>query len=418
MNLFVIPSWYPHRCHPLEGIFVLEQAAALGELRPDWTIAISRWGQGLGRISLGHARRSPRCLIDALRLRGSFERNVRDNVVEFMTFAPSWGEGFLHGNRRGILEANRRNLRRSITRFGSIDLLHAHVSYPAGWVAMEMSAELGIPYVVTEHMGPFPLKVYEHPDGSLPSFIRNPLERADARVAVSPALAERIASFGIPMPEVVPNVVDERLYSIEVPDPKAPFTFFTLGGMDPVKGFPDLLDAIARLVERLPDQDRARVRFRLGGDGPYRKAYEQQCRSLGLDPWVAWLGFLSREQARHEFHRCNCYVLASHHESFGVVLVEAMAAGKPVIATRCGGPDSIVTPANGILVDVGRPPELAEAMHAVCTGQKRYDPGLIRDGFLRQFSRAAVVDRLEGIYRRTLARGGPRRVPTVPDRDP
>ena len=81
-------------------------------------------------------------------------------------------------------------------------------------------------------------------------------------------------------------------------------------------------------------EDRARVEFRLGGYGPYLRAYQDQCRRLDLDPWVVWLGFLSREEARREFHRCHCYALASHHESFGVVLVEAMASGKPAIFVR------------------------------------------------------------------------------------
>ena len=105
MNVFIIPSWYPHRCHPLEGIFVLEQAVALGELRQDWKIAVSLWGQGQGRVALSHLARSPLCLIDALHSPSSSEREVRGNVVEFMTRAFSWNEKLLNGNREGILEA-------------------------------------------------------------------------------------------------------------------------------------------------------------------------------------------------------------------------------------------------------------------------------------------------------------------------
>jgi len=402
MNVFIIPSWYPHRCHPLEGIFVLEQAVALGELRQDWKIAVSLWGQGQGRVALSHLARSPLCLIDALHSPSSSEREVRGNVVEFMTRAFSWNEKLLNGNREGILEANRQNLARAIRRFGRIDLIHGHVSYPAGWVAMRLCEETRLPYVVTEHMGPFPLQVYESPNGSLKSFIQLPLLRADARIAVSPALCDRVASFGIPRPEYVPNVIDERLYTIGADEPASRFTFFTLGGMQPVKGFPDLLQAISQFVRGLSAEDRARVEFRLGGYGPYLRAYQDQCRRLDLDPWVVWLGFLSREEARREFHRCHCYALASHHESFGVVLVEAMASGKPVIATRCGGPDSLVTPENGILVEVGRPDQLAEAMKAMFHGEKQYDPRLIRETCLREFSRGVVVKRLEQIYLRTL----------------
>ena len=267
---------------------------------------------------------------------------------------------------------------------------------------MKLSEQTGIPYVVTEHMGPFPLPVYENPDGSLRPFIREPLEHAAARMAVSPSLAERIASFGIPRPEYVPNLVDERLYTGESHEPRDRFVFFTLGGMHPVKGFPDLLKAIALLLERLSTEDRARVEFRLAGYGPCLEDYQEEARKLRVDRWIAWPGFLSREEARREFRNCDCYVMSSLHESFGIVLVEAIAAGRPVVATRCGGPNDIVSPENGILVEVGRPPELAEAMLAMFERRKSYDPRAIRAGILGQFSRAAVVNRLEEGYGRAL----------------
>jgi glycosyltransferase involved in cell wall biosynthesis len=403
MNLFVIPSWYPHRCWPLEGIFLREQAIAIGELRPRWNVAISRWGQGQGRISLSHVLKSPRCLIDAL-LSTPFDTDARCNVLELFTPALSWSESFLHGNREAILNANRENLKRATRRVGKFDLLHAHVSYPAGWVAMRLCEELGIPFVITEHMGPFPLKVYENPNGSLRSFIREPLERAHARMAVSPALCEKIACFAIPAPEYVPNLIDERLYTIETHQNRERFIFFTLGQMELVKGIPDLLHAIARFLEGLSERDLGRVGFRLGGTGHHFAEFVELSRKLRLDSWVTWLGFLSREEARREFRDCDAYVLASHHESFGVVVVEAIASGKPVIATRCGGPESIVLPDNGRLVPVGDPSALAAALHFMFEKARNYDPHLIRNGFLQQFSRNAVVNRLDDIYQRVIER--------------
>jgi len=401
MNLFVIPSWYPHRCHPLHGVFVLEQAIALGELHPDWNIALSVWGQGLGHLTLAHLRSSPGCALEAIRRRAAEDRSVRDNVLEFETPALTWNDKYFGGNRTAVLNANRRNFERARRRFGSIDLLHAHVSYPAGWAAMQLSAETAVPYVVTEHMGPFPLPVYETQDGSLASILREPLERAAARIAVSPVLCDRIAAFRIPRPELVPNLVDERLYH-PGQGRHDPFTFFTLGDVLPVKGYPDLLRAIATLVASLPEPERDRVRFRIGGEGPSLREYRALTTELGIDRWVTWLGFLPRPRARSEFEACDAYVLASHHESFGVVLVEAMAAGKPVVATRCGGPESIVRPETGILVPVGDPAALAQAMASLLRGERTFDTRTIRTAFLEHYSRAAVVRQLDVIYDRVL----------------
>ena len=408
MNLFILPSWLPHRCHPLEGTFLVEQASALAELHPDWNVGLSRWGQGLSRVSWAHARESPRCLASALLGRDARERDVRDNLVEFGSRALSWNESIAEGNAAGILSANRRNLTRAIRRFGRVDLLHAHVSYPAGWVACRLSEEFGIPYVITEHMGPFPLPVYARRPAWLERYVLAPLKTARARIAVSPALAESLRRFGIPEPEVVPNLIDERLYRLPTPEPARPFQFFTLGGMQAVKGFPDLLHAIARFLERLDDAERRRVRFTLAGYGPELADYQALARRLGVEPWLSWPGFLARDVARERFHGCDCYVLSSHYESFGIVLVEAMACGKPVIATRCGGPEALVDAESGILVDRGAPAELAEAMLAVFRGLRTWDGAAIRERALARFSRPAVVRQLERIYERvTLEHASP-----------
>src|SRR5215470_8151798 len=178
MRILVIPSWLPHRCYPLEGQYVLDQATAIGELRPSWRVAIASWNQGQNHLSLGHLWKSPGCLWNALADRGWSERSLVENVRQFTRPALSWNDGL--GNRNGLLQANREILTRAGDWLSGIDLIHAHVSFPAGWVAMHLSRETKIPYLVTEHMGPFPLPVYQRPDGTLLEILREPLERADA----------------------------------------------------------------------------------------------------------------------------------------------------------------------------------------------------------------------------------------------
>jgi glycosyltransferase involved in cell wall biosynthesis len=399
MNVLVIPSWWAHRCYPWEGSFLAEQAAAIAACRPGWNVGLSLWGQGEGFVSTAHLLRSPRCLLDALALRPG-ERERADRVTEFLTPALWWPERVLGGNRRALLAANRRNLERARRRFGAVDVLHAHVAYPAGWLAMELSAESGIPYVVTEHMGPFPLPVYARRDGRLKPVLREPLARAAARIAVSPALARTVAGFGLPEPEFIPNLVDERLYRAAPPADPGVFTFFTLGALDPVKGVSDLLKAAARFLGDLPERARARVRFRIAGDGPLRAALRREARELRLGENVAWLGALPRERAREEFAGCDCFVLTSRHESFGIVFAEAGAAGKPVIATRCGGPEAIVTPATGLLVPVGDVAAIAAALGTMFEHARDHDGEAIRRLTLERFGREAVVARLEAVYAR------------------
>lgn len=408
MNLFIIPSWHPHRCFPWEGSFLVEQAGAIASTRPDWRVGVSLWGQGEGFVSTAHLLKSPRCLLDALALRPG-ERELAPNLVEFMTPALWWPERTFGGNKAALLDANRRNLKRAVLRFGPVDVIHAHVSYPAGRLAMKLGAESGIPYVLTEHMGPFPLPVYARRDGQLKGILREPLERAAARIAVGPKLARTIAGFGLPEPEIIPNLVDERLYRSEPATDPAHFTFFTLCAMDPLKGVSDLLRGAARFIGDLPERDRPRVRFRIAGDGPSLAHHQREARELRLDSCVNWLGRLPRERAREEFARCDCFVLTSRHESFGIVFVEAGASGKPVIATRCGGPETIVTPENGVLLGVGDVEGIAGALRFMLEHGRDYDAEQIRRRTLERYGREAVVSQLEAVYRRVTGarRGGP-----------
>jgi glycosyltransferase involved in cell wall biosynthesis len=179
--------------------------------------------------------------------------------------------------------------------------------------------------------------------------------------------------------------------------------------MDPLKGVSDLLKAAARFFGDLPERDRPRVRFRIAGDGPLLAQHRREARELRLDSCVTWLGQLPRERVREEFARCDCFVLTSRHESFGIVFVEAGASGKPVIATRCGGPEAIVTPENGVLLGVGDLEGVAGALRVMFESGRNYDAEQIRRQTVERYGREAVVSRLEAVYRRVIGarREGP-----------
>jgi len=99
----------------------------------------------------------------------------------------------------------------------------------------------------------------------------------------------------------------------------------------------------------------------------------------------------------------HALVLPSLHESFGLVLVEAMASGRPVISTRCGGPEFIVNETNGLIVEPGQPLALANAIVDVLTHLHRYDPQAIADAAVNQYSYHAVTDALTRLYAEMLS---------------
>jgi glycosyltransferase involved in cell wall biosynthesis len=397
MNLFVIPSWYPSRSEPIGGIFTKEQAEAIAELCPDINVILSTWGHFDAEIPL----RRPWYFIKVLlwRVRQNSSRMIqRKGVWEIFNPVIYWSHLLPFGGAHRLIEVNRRNLKLAVARFGKIDVIHAHVSYPAGYVASLLAKEFGIAYVVTEHMSPFPFSSLMRKGIPLPE-IATAFDQATITIAVSPSLAKRIASFGYGEPTVIPNVVDERRFLTGEPVP-GKFVFFTLCGLTDQKGIDHLLEAIA-LWNPPADQ----FEFRIGGNGPMRRAYQDLAERLGVADRVCWLGAVTREDAPRLFRECHVYVMPSRHETFGVVYAEAIASGKPIIATRCGGPEFIVNENNGMLVDVGDVRGLVKAMELIATRWDSYKPDVIRADFEKRFSRTAVVTKLTMLYQSAMDKG-------------
>ncbi|MGK8705344.1 glycosyltransferase [Metapseudomonas otitidis] len=394
MNLFIIPSWYPSCSSPIAGVFTKEQVEAIGELAQNVRVMVSLWGHDESELL---SRKPQRWFNQMLWYWQQPHDQVRERngIEEIFNPKLHWTKRLPFGGAKQLIEVNRRNFRLAASRCGGVDLIHAHVSYPAGYIASILSREFGVPYVLTEHMSPFPFLSLTKGERPVPE-IEQAFSMAAASIAVSPSLAERVASFGYVAPKVIPNMVDERLFHLGK-ERRGKTIFFTLCGISEQKGIDVLLSAIA-----LWNPPTDRFEFRIGGDGPLRDAYEARARMLGLDDRVRWLGPVSRSQAPELFRDCDIYVMPSRHETFGVVYAEAIASGKPIIATRCGGPEYIVNDGNGVLVDVGDVSALSHAMECMAENLNGYDAYAIREDFEQRFSRIAVVRQLSALYEEVL----------------
>lgn len=396
MNLFLIPSWYPSASSPVAGCFTQEQAEAIAELIPDVRVMVSLWGHDDAFLHVRNPCRWARHFRWRLEQSNNQVRE-RNGVYEIFNAKTLWSERLPFGGVSQLINVNRRNFNLAKQRFGPIDLIHAHVSYPGGYIASVLSQEFNVPYVLTEHMSPFPFPSLMRESQPLPE-IAEAFRKASASIAVSPSLSQRVASFGYPTPRVIPNMVDERAFSPG--QPKGSKTiFFTLCGISEQKGIDHLLEAIA-LWNPPADQ----FEFRIGGDGPQREAYQAKALAMGLGNRVRWLGHVSRAQAATLFTDCHIFVMPSRHETFGVVYAEAIASGKPIIATRCGGPEFIVNETNGVLVNVGDVPALSKAMQTMANQLDSYSAQAIRQDFEQRFSRAAVVGKLRMLYEEVLGK--------------
>jgi len=393
MNIFVIPAWYPTADAPLTGLFIKEQLEAFAKQEPGITIGIGLWGQLDNRYLLyvkDHIRN-----LQKIRKTNteSHTQTILPNLKEYHTPTFTWTRKLLHGNKKNILKALVANYNHFETEFGKVNLIHAQIGEIAGHLAMELAQLKQVPYLLTEHMGPFPGPLAADKKGKLKPYYLKPYLKAAVNVATSPFQQQEMEHQQIPRIATIPNIINENFFKPGSGKPPQEFTFFTLARLTPEKGIDQLLQAFRLVIQTNPT-----IKLRVGGSGLYFNHLQQLASKLYIAKSITWLGELNREQTLQEYQHCNAFVLPSLYECFGLVYAEAIACGKPLIATRCGGPESIVNSLNGLLVDKGDINGLARAMTNMIANYNQYNSELIREDFMNRFSGKAVIPQLVHLY--------------------
>lgn len=191
--------------------------------------------------------------------------------------------------------------------------------------------------------------------------IRRTLAKADAVVALSREWRERIAAMSPNAKiSVIENAVEVQPL-VEQPRKDGPCRFLLLASMDEWKGIDDLLDAsaIVKNSGKAIELVLAGPEGSAGDAATLRKKIEQR----GLADYVRYIGPVPPESKTKWFDWADVYVQPSRHEGMPMAVLEAMAAGLPVIATRVGAlPEVVNDRASGLLVDAQAPSTLAVAM--------------------------------------------------------
>jgi glycosyltransferase involved in cell wall biosynthesis len=398
LHVLWIPSWYPSPNAPATGIFFAEQARALRAAGVRVGIVYPEF-RSLRTMRPGELR--------GCRFQASFadEGGIPTYRLDGWNVVPR----LVLGGRLWSALA-RRLARRYVARFGRPDLVHAHAAMWGGLAAAAVAAELGVPYVVTEHFSGYT----EHYEGLAPGIVtpgqlravRKVYHGARRVVAVSSALGTLLGRVGLADParvRVIPNLVHTDFF---VPPPRpreagGALRILAVGTLEERKAHGVLLEAFARAFGAGPG-----VELLLGGSGPLADALAARARELGLEGRVRMLGQLDREQVREAMWSAHLFVLPSHVETFSVVLIEAMATGLPLVATACGGPGDIVVPGVGRLVPPNDPAALASALREAADEAPRADPERIRRSAVERFSAEAVTGRVVRMYREVLAEPG------------
>jgi glycosyltransferase involved in cell wall biosynthesis len=221
------------------------------------------------------------------------------------------------------------------------DLIDAHYFYPDGVAAAMLGKYFNKPVVVTARGSDITL----FPQFRLPrTMIRWAAYRANAVITVCNALRDEVVALGVDASRVTSlrNGVDLELFRPIERKPNEHFTLLTVGHLVPVKGQELIIGALPLLQD---------VRLVIAGDGPDRKKLEAQARALNVLDRVRFLGAVPQAQLREHYGSADALVLASSREGWANVLLESMACGTPVVASRVyGTPEVVAAPAAGVLM--------------------------------------------------------------------
>ncbi len=337
MRVFVISKGMPTEQYPLNGIFEFDQAKALARSGAEVAMLVIDFRSGSYKRKYG------------------FSEYETEGVRVFELSLPL-------GLYRRALPMLRYLLikvyKKAVKACGQPDIIHAQF-YSIGAIAAVLKKRYKVPFVITEHSSKLNTDLQNISQLDL-NLAKSAYQCADKLIAVSHALAANLKNNFQVEATVIPNIVDVSQFQYVERTPKDDFTFISVGNLVKIKGFDQLLEAFAEAFKA----DNA-VKLSIVGDGPELENLQNTVTRLNLNGKVSLLRTIGRNRIKSFYQEGDAFVLASHSETFGVVFIEAMATGLPVIATSCGGPNDIVTENAGYLIPVDDRQALVSALQAM-----------------------------------------------------
>ncbi|SDD87752.1 glycosyltransferase [Niabella drilacis] len=366
-------SWYPNRLSPFEGDFVQRHAQAASLYNQVHIIKLTPDPDGSG------------VLYDTSRDPGY--PNLTEELIYY-----SKGRGPLKkiGSYYKWFRLYKKAVRSYISRDGMPDLIHVHIPFKAGWIALWAKRKFGIPYVVTEHWDGYN-KVVDHNYDQRPSWFRRMHRRIFAKAAavhsVSDYLGKEIQGLAGNVPyTVIPNVVNTALFFYKKRNHSGPFRCLHISNGAKKKN----VEGLISVFSRLPAADFSFTV--IGLPAALNSLYQEKY------PFLRLPGGLSYSKVAEELQATDLLVIFSDSENSPCVIGEAFCCGVPVVSSDVGGIAELVNEANGVLVPARDEPALENAIRHVRRHYPMYDQEAIVQHALHTFPYAVVGKKITDWY--------------------
>jgi glycosyltransferase involved in cell wall biosynthesis len=389
LKVLFLASWYPNKEHPVSGIFVKRHAIAVSNYC-DVAVLYVHLGDTEDETDVNREN-------NLLEVRVYRKKHRYNN--KWMKYFYDYGQFYFDFLRAGLV-----GYRIIEKEFGRPDLAHVNVILYSGLMGLALKLLRGIPYVVTEHWAGYLIEdgTFNRRSSVGKYMIRAVGTNALALMAVSRSLRDAMRACGIENQFfVVPNVVDVHSGSTEPAihgDQKIIIHISLL--KDDVKNVSGIIEAVRILAQKRTDFE-----LHLIGDGNDRKRLEDLASNYGLlDHLIYFHGMVDADKVEKYIQGSDFSVINSNFETFSVSAAESLTCGKPVIATKCGGPEEFVDDKCGILVEKNDVEGLARAIEYMLDNYGKYDSKEIAKYAKSRFSSLVVGKMINDVYEIVLKR--------------
>lgn len=385
MHVLVIPGTFPGPYNLYRGIFFQNQVQALAD-NENMTVGV-----------IAPDIRSSRALkrLKNMRLFGSeYELKNKGKVQVYRKIGFNLTPSTSLGVQLLFYQYAKKLFEKYIQKHGKPDLIHAHISLHAGHAAQKLSLKYNIPYVITEHSSAILKNELSSREKKV---VKQVLRGACRCIVVSNELKNKI-DFDFEVKSIViPNVVKLPEKKQIINSNRNPNLLLSVGTLIMSKGFADLLKAFQVCLQKRPE-----LKLKIVGDGGDAHIFKNLAKQLNILDRVEFTGALPPENVHSIMKTAGVFISASKFETFGVVLVEAAAAGTPIVSTNSGGPKDIVTEVNGVICPVNDYKKLADAVLKILENPEKYVEQEIIDDAYERFNPKTITQRIIKNYEKCL----------------
>ena len=387
LKVLFLPSWYPNRNYLSHGIFIKRHALAISRVADVitlYTCSDATIKNGVFEIQENNEGGLNEIIIYYKKVNSSIP--VFSSSLKFIRFIRAYFKGY------SIV----------LAKYGKPNIIHLNVIFNAGIFAYLISKLKNIPLVITEQWSGYFPEDGNYKGVFIPFVTRLSVNRARAVIAVSENLRDAMLSHNLKSDYyVIPNVVNTSLFKPSL-DKSTVNPIKNILHVSTVNDKEKNISGMLRVVKNISLLRNDFV-LNIVGDGPERLLFEKQAEEMGIKNTIVFFkGYKDAKEVAKMMGEADFYVMFSNYETFSTVIVEALAAGTPVVSTAVGVMPSIKDKNVGIMVQPKNELELEAAILKMLDEYCNYNAKDLSKFANNYFSEDKMGEQFLNIYHKVI----------------